>query len=83
MATADGEPTGPRKFGRGVHGQYVYWICMVQPTPDSIEKLSLKVPSDFTREEFRRSRGPLVAEKPYSKSEICCSPLFYKFGLTC
>ena len=44
--------TGPLQFGRNVNGQYVYWITMVQPSPETIAAYSLKVPSDFTRASF-------------------------------
>ena len=49
---ADGEPTGPRQMGRGVQGQYVYWVCMAHPKPETVGRLRLKVPSDFSREAF-------------------------------
>ena len=51
-AAQQGEPLGPNQRGRGVQGQYVYWICMAHPMPETVEKLGLKVPSDFDRHSF-------------------------------
>ena len=48
---ADDVPTGPQQQGRGKTGQYVYWIVMAQPTPEAIQRLGLRTPSEFTREE--------------------------------
>ncbi len=48
----DERPSGPKQFGRGVKGQYVYWITQPHPKPETIAKYDLKSPSDFTREEF-------------------------------
>jgi len=48
----EGSPSGPVQAGRGVQGQYVYWITMSQPKPETIEQLGVKVPADFTRDEF-------------------------------
>ena len=49
-----GEPLGPNQVGRGKQGQYVYWIVMVQPTPEVIQSHKLKRPEDFTREIVRK-----------------------------
>ena len=37
VANADGQvkPTGPHQHGRGVNGQYVYWIINAAPSPES------------------------------------------------
>ena len=37
-AVADPQVSGPSQQGRGVHGQYVYAIVMVQPTPEVIAR---------------------------------------------
>ena len=44
--------TGPVQTGRGVKGQYVYWITMPMPSEAMIADHDLKKPSDFTRMEF-------------------------------
>ena len=48
---ADG-PSGPAQMGQGSNGQYVYWVVMSNPTPEAVERLSLKKPSDLTKAEF-------------------------------
>ena len=45
----EGEPTGPPQQGRGTQGQYVYWIVLSHPKPETVERLGLKVPTDFDR----------------------------------
>ena len=53
VALPDGErPAGPRQYGRGVHGQYVYWITMPYPKAATIATHNLKRPDEFTREAF-------------------------------
>ena len=52
--TTDGTPTGPNQKGRGVQGQYVYWITMSHPKPETVANLGIKVPSDFDRESFSK-----------------------------
>ena len=49
---AEGEPTGPPQRGSGKKGQYVYWIVFSHPEPETVERLGLKVPTDFTRKTF-------------------------------
>ena len=44
---------GPAQRGRGVHGQYVYAIIMVQPTAEVIAQQGVKQPIDFDRTTFR------------------------------
>lgn len=44
-------PGGPPQHGRGVQGQYVYAIVMVQPTA-AVVAGGAKQPSDFTRITF-------------------------------
>ena len=52
QAHTEGEPSGPPQSGRGVQGQYVYWVCMSHPKQETVERLGVKVPGDFTREQF-------------------------------
>ena len=58
MAAVPPEPApdpqfvGPPQKGRGVHGQYVYAIVMVQPTPEVLQR-GVKQPSDFDRVSFQ------------------------------
>ena len=49
----DVELTGPSQRGRGVHGQYVYWICMQHPKPETVQRTGVKTPADFDRITFR------------------------------
>ena len=42
--------TGQR--GRGIHGQYVYWIVMAFPTPETMAKRGVRTPDDFTHDSF-------------------------------
>ena len=46
-------PTGPNQRGRGVQGQYAYLIVFAHPTPENVQKLGLKTPSDFAKPQFR------------------------------
>ena len=39
---------GPGQNGRGKHGQYVYWIVMAHPTPETLAQQAVKTPEDFT-----------------------------------
>ena len=48
------QSTGPVQFGRGVHGQYVYWITQPDLTPEISGQLQLKTPTDLDREQFRQ-----------------------------
>jgi len=53
LALSEAErPAGSKQYGRGVHGQYVYWVTMPYPKAETIAKHSLKSPDAFTREEF-------------------------------
>ena len=52
VSTVAGGPSGPVQIGRGCNGQYVYWIVMVQPTPEVLQRLGLKKPEEYSREEF-------------------------------
>ena len=45
----DVELTGPSQRGRGVHGQYVYWICMQHPKSETIQRTGVKTLVDFVR----------------------------------
>ena len=44
---------GPTQRGQGVTGQYVYWICMPFPLPETVASNGVKTPDDFDRESFR------------------------------
>lgn len=44
---------GPVQQGRGCNGQYVYWIVMSHPRPETVQRLGLKTPADFDRDSFR------------------------------
>ena len=44
---------GPLQRGRGVNGQYVYWIVMAMPTPETVQARGVKTPRDFDRTSFR------------------------------
>ena len=46
-------PDGPRQTGRGAHGQYVYWITMSHPRPETVQQLGLRTPAEFDRQTFR------------------------------
>ena len=45
---------GPAQGGRGVHGQYVYWIVMPYPTEEIVAQSGVKIPDDF---DHRRGVG--------------------------
>ena len=45
--------SGPSQRGRGVHGQYVYWICMQHPKPETVQRTGVKTFADFDRTTFR------------------------------
>lgn len=51
-ALQDVSSSGPPQSGRGCKGQYVYWITQSHPKPETVERLGLKTPSDFTRQEW-------------------------------
>ena len=44
---------GPTQTGRGVKGQYVYWIVMPMPKPLTVAQQGVKTPRDFDRQSFR------------------------------
>lgn len=44
---------GPSQKGRGVKGQYVYWIVMPMPKPETVTQQGVKTPRDFDRQSFR------------------------------
>ena len=41
------QPTGPPQ------GQYVYWVTMPFPMPETVEQRGVKTPVDFDRQTFR------------------------------
>lgn len=38
--------------GRGIKGQYAHWITMAHPEDATIQRLGLKVPTEYAREQF-------------------------------
>ena len=46
---------GPPQQGRGQNDQYVYWICMVFPSEETVATHGCRTPADFTRESFREA----------------------------
>ena len=44
---------GPSQRGRGVQGQYVYWICMAYPLPATVAAQGIKTSDDFDADSFR------------------------------
>ena len=52
LPTADEKPSGPKQYGRGMQGQYVYWVGCSHPKDEAVARLGLKRPCEFTREEF-------------------------------
>ena len=52
QAGEEGEPTEPVQQGRGKQGQYVYWIVFSHPKAEAVERLGLKVPTEFDRKSF-------------------------------
>ena len=49
----DVELIGPAQRGRGVHGQYVYWICTQHPKPETVQRTGVKTLADFDGPTFR------------------------------
>ena len=72
MAPTDtaGVLSGPPQRGRGVQGQYVYWITMFHSKEETVRRLGLEVPTDFSREEFSKflrvggGGGPWLSRRP-------------------
>lgn len=52
-AEEPGTPTGPTQKGRGVHGQYVYALVFSHPKQETVARLNLKTPADFSKTSFR------------------------------
>ena len=53
LALSEAErPAGPKQYGRGVHGQYVYWVTMPYPKAETIAKHRLRSTDAFTRDQF-------------------------------
>ena len=56
LALSDFErPSGPPQSGRGVHGQYVYWIAMPAPSPEAISNSRLRSTEGMGREHFEET----------------------------
>ena len=49
----DVELTGPSQRGRGAQGQYIYWICMQHPKPETVQRTGVTTLADFDRTAFR------------------------------
>ena len=43
---------GPPQQGQGQNGQYVYWVCMVFPSDETVAEHGVKTPADFTHTTF-------------------------------
>ena len=56
------ELSGPPQTGRGVKGQYVYWVTMSHPRPETVEAHGVKVPTDFDRDSFRELLAKVHAD---------------------
>ena len=69
---ADGGASGPPQRGRGYNGQYVYWITQAHPTAESVRKLGLKVPGDFSRQSFGELTVKVHAECGIAIVETAC-----------
>ena len=52
LAAANIESSGPVQRGREVKGQYVYWIAMPNPLPETVASRGVKTPMDYTRKQF-------------------------------
>ena len=52
LPTADEKPSGPKQYGGGIQGQYVYWVGCSHPKDDTVARFGLTRPCEFTREEF-------------------------------
>ena len=48
----DATPTGPAQRGRACNGQYVYWVCQPHLKAETVQRLKLKQPTAFIREQF-------------------------------
>ena len=54
VSTTVGGPSGPTQTGRGCNGQYVYWIVMVQPTPEVLQITGTEEAGGFFQKDFSR-----------------------------
>ena len=68
VVEASGTPSGPRQVGRGVKGQNVYWITMSHPSDEVVQRLGLKVPSEFRGEEFSEGVPADAEDSPPTSS---------------
>ena len=44
---------GPGQNGRAKQGQYVYLIVFSRPASETVQRLRLKTPADFSKTQFR------------------------------
>ena len=49
MDAATLESDGPFQAGRGLRGQYVYWIIMPMLKPETVVTHGIKTPAEYTR----------------------------------
>ena len=68
----DLQAKGPAQEGRGVHGQYVYWICMAMPRQETILARGIKRPTDFDRDSFRELIVQTYTEEGLVVIETAC-----------
>ena len=63
---------GPPQKGSSKPGQYCYWITQPRPKPETAQRLGLKTPRDFTREEFTKLLVDVHAECNVTLVEAAC-----------
>ena len=68
----DVELTGPSQEGRGVQGQYIYWICMQHPKPETVQRTGVKTLADFDKITFREMFGKSHRECGIEIEETTC-----------
>ena len=49
---ADERPSGPNQKGRGIQGQYVYWLIWAYPSEWAVQTLGLASPDSMSRVQF-------------------------------
>ena len=71
LGSEEGNSTGLAQARRGVQGQYVCWITMSQPKPETIERFGTKVLGDYSREEFTDRATPLPPQDSLTPPGTC------------
>ena len=76
-------PDGPAQRGRGIHGQYVYWMTMSHPRPETVQQLSLRTlallptpPSCLTAPELRSRLAPEPPPPRRRRARRCVAPTY-------